>query len=286
LIKAFENNQSLHTVDGIVFKEFGQVVQTKPAPMIADLDSLPFPAWDLFNVKDVYSRFPSEPSIFKAKRMGSVYTTRGCPFQCTFCYTEKAVRQRSVGNVIEEIRQLKERYGITHILISDDLFVVRKKRTVEFCEALIKSNLNVTWTATGRCNIIDPEFLKIMRRAGCMFLHLGIESGSDTVLKAIKKQQTPDMIINAVKMCRDAGIRPGGTFILGLPPETKETVRETVQVYKTLNNYRKHVNKFFFATPYPGTPLYDEMKAKGRVGNEIEFFEQLSQYSITQRSNS
>lgn len=277
IIDAFENRKALSTVPGIVYKEGDKIVETAKRADIQDLDSLPFPAWELFNVDKTYSRYPSHHSIFKAKRSASIYTTRGCPFMCTFCYTEKAVRQRSIENVIAEIKELKERYGVGHLMISDDLFVVRKKRTIEFCEAMIKNKMNMTWSATGRCNIIDPEFLKIMKAAGCEFMGLGIESGSEKVLKAIKKNQTPKQIADAVRMVCNAGIIPGGTFILGLPPETKETIRETVNTYKAINTYRNHVNRFFFATPYPGTPLYEEMKAKNRIGDEIHFFEKLSE---------
>ncbi len=277
IIQAFENGKPLSNVDGIVFKEGDEIIQTKEGKLIQDLDSIPFPAWDLFNVGEVYSRYPSHHSILHAKRLGSIYTTRGCPFRCTFCYTEKTVRQRSIPNVIEEIKQLKDRYGIRHIMIADDLFVVRKNRTIEFCEAMIKNKIKVTWSATGRCNIVDPEFCKLMKAAGCDFMGLGIESGSDRVLKEIKKSQTPKQIVEAVKMVQQAGITPGGTFIIGLPPETKETVRETVGVYKKINSYRTHVNKFFFATPYPGTPLYDEMVKLGRIKDEIAYFEKISE---------
>lgn len=277
LVDAFENNRDLASVAGIVFRRAGEVVRTMSRKGIEDLDSIPFPAWDLFNVKEIYSRFPSHSSIFSAKRTGSVYTTRGCPFQCSFCYTEKTVRQRSVPNIIEEFKELKGKFGIGHIMIADDLFVVNKNRTVEFCEAMIRNRLNMTWAATGRCNIVEQEFLKLMKAAGCVFLGLGIESGSKAVLKSIKKNQTPEQIIEAVKMVQKAGIVPGGTFIIGLPAETRETIRETVDIYKQINRYRTHVNKFFFATPYPGTSLYEELYGKGRIGDEIKYFELISE---------
>ncbi|MFZ5803181.1 MAG: B12-binding domain-containing radical SAM protein [Candidatus Omnitrophota bacterium] len=277
ILDAIENRKFLGTVPGIVYREGGRIVETPKRAAIQDLDSIPFPAWDLFNVRDVYSRFPSHHSLFHAKRIGTIYTTRGCPFQCTFCYTEKKVRQRSVGNVIEEIKEMKSRYGIRHIKIADDLFVVRKERTIEFCEAVIREKLNISWSATGRCNIVEPKFLAIMKKAGCTFLGLGIESGSGPVLKAMKKNQTPQQIVEAVKMVQAAGITPGGTFILGMPGETHETVRETVALYKEINKYRTHVNRFFFATPYPGTPLYEHLRSQNKIQNEIEFFKLLSE---------
>jgi anaerobic magnesium-protoporphyrin IX monomethyl ester cyclase len=278
IIDAFENKKSLSDITGIVYKnEAGEVLETGRRHYLDNLDDLPFPAWDLFDVKNIYSRFPSHYALWKAKRVATIYTTRGCPFQCTFCYTEKAVRQRSIENIMDEIKELKRRYNVGHLHIADDLFVVRKKRTIEFCEAMIKNKMNVTWSATGRCNIVEPEFLKIMRAAGCEFLGLGIESGSATVLKKIKKSQTPEQIVQAVKMVTKAGITPGGSFIIGLPPETPETVRETVEVYKQINGFRTHVNRFFFATPYPGTELYDQMRAAGKIPDEIAHFEKLSE---------
>lgn len=277
IINTIEYKKDLAGVPGIVYRRDGQLYQTGRREPIQDLDTIPFPAWDLFNVRECYSRYPSHRSVLKAKRLGSIYTTRGCPFQCTFCYTEKKVRQRSIPNVIEEIKELYERYGIRHLMIADDLFVVRKERAIEFCEALIRERIKITWSATGRCNIIDREFLKIMKAGGCDFMGLGIESGSADVLKAMKKNQTPQQIIEAVKMVQDAGIIPGGTFILGMPGETRQTIRETVSLYKEINKYRKHVNRFFFATPYPGTPLYAQMRKKGKIPDEIAFFELLSE---------
>jgi anaerobic magnesium-protoporphyrin IX monomethyl ester cyclase len=277
LIDAYEFGNPLKNVPGIVFCEGREVIQTERRSDIENLDALPFPAWDLFNINDTYCRYPSHRSFLKAKRTASIYTSRGCPFQCTFCYTEKAVRQRSIQNVIDEIQDLKERFCVRYINFADDLFVVKKKRTIEFCQAMIDQKVNIKWSATGRCNIIEKDFLKMLKAAGCDHMGLGIESGSDKVLKEIKKSQTPEQIVNAVRMVQEAGITPGGTFILGLPPETKETFKETVELYKQINTYRTHVNRFFFATPYPGTPLYDEMKWTGKIGNELKYFERISE---------
>lgn len=279
LIEAFEAGRSLDTVPGIAYRrEDGVAVETQKRHYIDNLDILPYPAWELFKVGKTYTRYPSHHSLFKAKRVASIYTTRGCPFQCTFCYTEKTVRQRSIDNIIGEIKELQGRYGVQYLNISDDLFVVRKKRTIEFCEAMIKHKIKMQWSCTGRCNIVEPEFLKILKAAGCEFMGLGIESGSDSLLKAIKKSQTSKQIIEAVKMVQESGITPGGTFILGLPPENHETIRQTVETYKEINNYRSHVNRFFFATPYPGTELYTQMKAAGKIGDEIKFFEKISEH--------
>ncbi|MBI4550065.1 MAG: radical SAM protein [Candidatus Omnitrophica bacterium] len=279
LLDVFERGKSLDTVTGIVFRDHDGSLKCNPdRPAIKDPDTIPFPAWDHFEVAKLYSRYPSHHSLLRATRQLTIYTSRGCPYQCTFCYTEKQVRQRSIDNLMAEIEELKGRYGVRFFLIADDLFVVKRDRTIRFCEEMIRRKMNVRWSATGRCNLVDAEFLRLMKAAGCEFMGLGIESGSASVLKAIKKNQTPEQIVKAVKMVSRAGIVPGGTFILGLPPETPQTVRETVEVYKKINSYRTHVNRFFYATPYPGTPLYDEMVAKGKIKDQIAFFRELSRH--------
>lgn len=277
ILAAFESGRSLSDIPSIVYRENGEIKQTAPGPLIEDLDRIPFPAWDLFEVEKSYACFPSHDSLLTAKRQMAIATSRGCPYQCTFCYSEKKMRFRSVENVIAEMEELKRRYGITHFSLVDDLFVAQKKRVVHFCEELIRRKMNVSWSASGRCNLADYELYKLMKKAGCYELGLGIESGSATVLDSIKKKQTPEQVVNAVKIVQQAGIIPGGTFILGLPAETPETVRETVEVYKTINSHRTLMNQFFFATPYPGTELYNEVRKKGRIPDEIAFFEKLSE---------
>lgn len=276
LLSAFEKGRPLSEINGIVYRDGEEIKQTAPGALIEDLDRIPFPAWDLFDVQNSYARYPSHNSLFKARRQMAIATSRGCPYQCTFCYTEKKVRYRSVENVLAEMEELKKRYGITHFSLVDDLFVAQKKRVVHFCEELIRRKMNVSWSAAGRCNLADYELYKLMKAAGCYELGLGIESGSATILNSIKKKQTPEQVVHAVKTVQRAGIVPGGTFILGLPAETPETVRETVEVYKTINSYRSLLNQFFFATPYPGTELYETVRRKGRIPDEIAFFEDLS----------
>ena len=277
LLEAFQNSRSLDTVEGIVHRSGPELVLTKPRAYIKDPDKIPFPAWELFNVKNTYCASPSHNSVLKAKRSGGIFTARGCPFQCTFCYTEKAVRFRSVPNIIAEIKELKDRYHIGYLTIADDLFITRKQRAVEFCDAMIREKLNIRWSASGRCNMVDKDFLMLCKEAGCDFMGIGIESGSPEILKAIKKNQTPEQVIATVRSLHEVGISPGGTFILGLPPETATTVRETVKLYKEINGYRDQVNRFFFATPYPGTELYEQVKAAGKIRDEIKFFEKISE---------
>lgn len=277
VLDAYESHRSLDRIPGIIFERDGKLVTTPQRDPNDDLDQLPFPAWDLFDFKNTYSLTPTPRSLLGAQRGATVCTTRGCPFQCTFCFTRKQVRQRSVQNIMAEIEVLYNKYGIRYITLSDDLFVVRREKAVEFCNAIIKSKMRIGWSAAGRANLLDKDFLKLCKAAGCELMGFGIESGSSRMLKGMKKNQTPEQIIDSIRMISEAGIKPDGSFIIGMPGECPETVAETLDLYKKLNTYRKYTNAFFFATPYPGTELFRQMRAKGRITDEIPFFENLSE---------
>jgi radical SAM superfamily enzyme YgiQ (UPF0313 family) len=276
LVEALDRNEGLHGIPGLVFKEGTKLIRTKSRDVIQDLDSLPFPARDLFYADEVYSKYSFSGSVFGARRTLSILTGRGCPYQCTFCSYERRARMRSVDNVLAEIEELRGRYHIEALDIQDELFILNKARATEFCEKLMRKNWNLRWMACGRVNMVDKELLKLFKRAGCVFLGYGIESGDENVLERMKKGITPEQTVSAVRWAREAGIEPGGSFILGMPGEDHTTVRNTVKLYKEINNYRNHAYEFFFATPYVGTELYDEMRSKGRITDEVGYFERLS----------
>ncbi len=277
LLDALENDKPLHNINGIIFRDGDTLVTTNTREFISDLDSLPFPAWDYFYAKGIYSRVPFPPNnIFKASRTMNITTGRGCPYQCTFCSYDTKVRLRSVDNIMQELEELKRRYKIGSFIVNDDLFLVSRKRAIEFCNRLIKSKLKLQWKATGRVNLVDKEILTLFKKSGCTMVAYGIESGSPRMLKRIKKQITPKQVEDAMRWTVEAGIRPGGTWILGLPDEDRESVKETAALYKNINRYRDNSNPFFFATAYPGTELYEEMKSMGKIGDEDKYMEELS----------
>lgn len=276
LLDALTNNKPLGMVDGIAFKNNGGITLTKPRELIKNLDSLPFPAWDLFFAKEVYTRSTRFSSLLKARKSINISTGRGCPYECTFCSYDRRVRLRSADNIISELYELKRRYKIGSFSIQDELFIVDRKRAVEFCNKLIKSRLNLTWQASGRVNLIDKELLKLFKKAGCLEVSYGIESGSPKVLDRMKKKITPKQIEDAIRWTTEAGLVPGGSWILGMPGEDKESVHETLRLYKSINRYRRYSNRFFFATPYPGTQLYEEMKSMGRIKDEDKYMDTIS----------
>lgn len=276
LLSVIGEKKDLQNVAGIAYKENGAVVCTKPRQLIENLDTLLYPARDIFYAEDVYSRTTFIDNVLKAGRSMAISGGRGCPYSCTFCSYDRRVRLRSAASLVDELKMLKKKYKIKNFIFEDDLFMTNKDRVEDFCERLIKEKMNLYWSASGRVNLVNKNILAFMKKAGCYTLGYGLESGSAEMLKRMKKFVTPEQNEYAIKITREAGIMPGGSWIIGMPGETKETVRMSVDLYKRINAYRDICNEFFFATPYPGTELYKEMQSKGRIKDEHEYMVKIS----------
>lgn len=258
LIKAIETNDDYKSIPGLVYNNNGEIVHVAEQPLSMSLDELPFPAWDLFNIEK-YIRSPM--IIPDMKRSMNIITSRGCPFRCNFCYRNfgRSLRQRSIKNVIEEIEFLYKHYKVHHIEISDELFLIKEERVIEFCEELIRKRIKITWRALARASTLckfSIETMKLMKRCGNHWIGIGVESGSPVMLKKMHKELNPDQVIKVSKQCKTAGIRLGGTFIIGYPGETENTIQESVDLCKKTGLL---YNPFFIA-PYPGTELFNEIK--------------------------
>ncbi|MFQ6112095.1 MAG: B12-binding domain-containing radical SAM protein, partial [Nitrospinota bacterium] len=250
LLAAWERGDDLSQVKGIAFRRNGDVVHTPPRPPIADLDSIPYPAWELFPM-EVYLRHP----VVGIGRDMNVITSRGCPHGCTYCYRlfGRGYRFRSAGKMVEEIAILKERFAIDFVSFQDDCFVANRKRVLDFCEMLEASGLGVKWSCCGRVNICDEKMLCRMKEAGCVSVSYGIESGSQRILDIIKKGVTVEQARRALRATRRLGLRAPVSFMLGVPGETPETIQETIDFCR---EEKIPLQSIMLATPYPGTPLY------------------------------
>ena len=185
-----------------------------------------------------------------------IVTSRGCPGQCTFCDNSvfgRKYRWHSPRYIINMIKILKQRYNIKEIQFKDDNLLVNKITLKELCEIMIKEKLNITWNCGGRVDMVNPEILKIMKEAGCWQIWYGLESGSDKVLKCMKKNITVEQIKYAVKITKDAGISPGGFFMVGNPNETEEDIKMTLKLLLELPLDEFHMSHL---TPFPGSELY------------------------------
>jgi len=269
LIPPLVGGDPIDDVAGIAYRDGGAVRFTEPRRPIPDLDRLPFPAWDLFPM-EAYLKHP----VVGLGRDIDLISSRGCPHRCTYCYQVfgRRFRARSAANIIEEIRLLDERYGLDFVSFQDDCFVVDKRRVIEFCDLLDESGVALKWSCCGRVNLVDQRLLARMKAAGCVSVNFGIESGSQAILDRYKKGVTVAQAKNAVRLVRGAGMRCPTSFMLGAPGETRETAFETVRFCQAL---QIPLSALMLTTPYPGTALYDEVKAAGRIPDEEAFVESL-----------
>ncbi|MFX0001762.1 MAG: B12-binding domain-containing radical SAM protein [Candidatus Hermodarchaeota archaeon] len=274
LVATIKKNKSYKDINGIAYKDNGEIKINPPRPLIKDLDELPLPAYELFPI-NIYLKNVSHGSIIGKKSEMGIITTRGCPFNCHYCYHifGRGVRTRSIDNVINEIKYLIDKFNVESILILDETFTINKKRVKEFCQKVISEKIKIPWSCYARVNLIDKIMLKMMKAAGCYRVGYGIESGSQKILDNMNKGVTVEQAKKAIKITRKVGLNVGATFMFGYPGETLETIQETIEFCDKLNLSPT----FFFTTPYPGTKLYIDMKERilEKFNNEDKFFEVL-----------
>lgn len=238
------------------------IVKGKP---VMDLDKIPFPARHLLDM----SKYISLPNNYKrSPHVFQMFATRGCPNICTFCASANGIyRQRSVQNVIAELKKLISDYNLKEIVFWDDLFTLNKHWVREFCDALIKEKINIAWSCEARVDTIDEDLVRKMKKAGCWNIFLGIESGNQELLDNIKKRTTLDMIRKGVKAVKKVGIEVRGSFMLGLPGETPEMARKTIDFAIELD---PDYAQFSLTTPFPGTELYKTCDKWGKLDMDFK----------------
>lgn len=261
LVQALENQSSLHDVKGIVFedKNSKEIVVNPEAPLIQDLDELPFPALNLLPMEK-YRLLDMDT------HMTTMITTRGCPMQCSFCSSAamhgKKIRKRSVENIVDEIEYLKTNYDIDTIAFMDDTFTLKKRKVMAICDEILKRNIEIMWGCTSRVDTLDEKLLKKMKEAGCITIFIGVESADQQQLDNMCKNTTIAKIENAFKIAHKLKIRTIASVALGMPGDTKEIMNKTVKfVHKLKPNYAI----YSLATPYPGTRFYKEAFEKNLI---------------------
>lgn len=272
LLAALDNNIDLSSVDGIAYlDDYGELVLTEPQELIKNIDSISFPAWDLFPI-DYYS-LQREPHIKNSDRCFQVLSGRGCIFKCNFCYRmDKGFRPRSAESIIEEIKTLKKDYNISYINFADELFMSSPKRTKELCSAFIEADLNIRWSCNGRLNYATSDVLKLMKKAGCVFINYGIECMDNTILKTMNKKLTVDQIVAGIEATIAEGISPGYNIIFGNIKENADTLQKGVDFLVKYDDHAQ-LRTIRPVTPYPGSPLYYYAIEKGMLKDVADFYE-------------
>lgn len=251
----------LEKINGISYKKEGKVVHNPERELIGDLDSLPFPSWELFPVKGYKSDFRKKEFSLP------VLSSRGCPAQCTFCYKGifgDRFRVRSPRNIVDEIVHLKDTFRIEEFAIIDDSFTSQPKRAMGVCDLIVERKIGLPWTLPAgiRVPTVSKELLTKLKTAGCYRVGLGIESGNQEILNSIKKGITTGQARRAVKLIKETGIESAGYFMIGNLGETEKTVDETIDFAMELD---PDYAQFTKATPYPGTAMYEKLKSENRI---------------------
>lgn len=248
-----DGSVNMHGIKGIAWrKESGEIILNFPRPFIADLDDMPIPMHELLPLQSY--RMPLIKGAFTF-----IVTSRGCPAGCTYCIKhvsyQYATRLRSPKKIMEELWYLKK-LGIDNIHMYADLFTVSRDQVVQLCQMMIDEKINIHWTSNSRVDYVDEEMLMLMGKAGCRLISWGIESGNEQILKHARKGAYPDKAERALRWAKKAGIMNWGYFIIGLPGETEQTIRQTIDFAKKLP---LDIALFHVAAPYPGTPFFFEV---------------------------
>ena len=263
----YAKGKPLSEIRGIIYRKDNQIVRNPVGDAVQNLDEIPFPSYDLFRISDYHTT----KGVAKRHPASYVITSRGCPYNCTFCSskalnpaTGKKVRFRSPENVLEEIEFLVKHYGVRELFFSDDMFTGNTSHLMGICEGIIKRNLDLIWICQTHVNDITKEKLAIMKRAGCHQVCFGIESGDPHIQKIIRKNLDLDKVRAVVKMTQKAGIDARCSFMFGNQDERPETLQHTIDFAKSL---KPDFASFNIATPFPGTELRSWAIENGYLAN-------------------
>lgn len=266
--KPGEINNNLKDIPNLVWRDARRNIVINERNYQEDLDLLGFPAWDLIH-PEKYGE-AQHGAFFKKFPIAPIMITRGCPFSCTFCagglISGRKIRKRSVNHVLDEIKLLYEDYGIREFHIIDDNFTADREYAKEILARITQLNLDISIaTPNGvRLDSLDEELLGLFKKAGLYIISLGIESGSERVLRLMKKNQSIAQIRQAIKMIRRAGIDIAGFFIIGFPQESIVEINDTINFSLELDLVRAN---YFTYLPFPGTQSYAELEKRGELLN-------------------
>jgi radical SAM superfamily enzyme YgiQ (UPF0313 family) len=251
LIAELANEVHLDRVAGLTYREGSQVRRNGNAPVIADLDALPSPAYHL-------SR------CLEGATIAYLELGRGCPFSCTFCSTNDFFRRnfrlRSPARVLREMRDIAEKHSIKHFDLVHDMFTVDKRRVTEFCEAMIASSEGFTWSCSARTDCVDESLLELMSRSGCRGVFFGVEAGSRRMQKVIDKHLDPQRAEEIIDIAEKLGMSTIVSLITGFPEETWEDVRETLRIFMHSARCPKSGPQLNILAPLAGTPIFSTYK--------------------------
>ncbi len=277
IIACLAQGGDLDSVAGIVYRRKGELIRTPPRPPIADLDSIPRPMWDIFDL-EVYIRSlsqtlnePLPPLPPEQVRAFPINTARGCPFHCTFCYQAfhgLPYRRHSARSVVAEMLHLHQRYGINHFCFNDDLSLSRRQDAEDLAREILASGLRITWEANCRAGLFqeeeDVELVRLLKRAGALGLGFALESADEGILKWMNKKTTVEKFLRQARIVKRGGLSVRTSLVVGYPLESEATIKKTIDVCIQAGVYPS----LGYLLPQPGTPMYDYARDRGFIPDQ------------------
>ncbi|MDP2946563.1 MAG: radical SAM protein, partial [Nanoarchaeota archaeon] len=258
-LDTLENKGNLTEVPGLVFRnDSGEIYENPVINLIENLDELPMPAWHLFDMKEY-----DKPIDGTKIRSIGVMSARGCPNVCVYCANARSgLRLMTPKKFVDEVEFLQKEYGFRGFDFWDDTLTMVNEHAIAICEEILRRKLDIVWYARARVNTVNEDLLKLMRKAGCIRISYGVESGSPRILKVIRKNITIDQVKEAVSLSSKAGMAVVENFMVNLPDETIDDLKQTIEVMKWLGQVKDSYPSYGFTVIYPGTEL--EFMAKER----------------------
>lgn len=255
LLSHLKGKMPIEEIEGIIYRKDGAIVTNPPRDQIEDLDSIPYPAYDLFKM----DRYP----------MHRLVSSRGCPYKCVFCNSSSIWlgkwRKRDPEKVVDEIEYLIKNYKKKTVFFNDNSFNVDLKRVETFCHTILERNLKILWSTPVRVEIITSEIAQLMKKSGCYNVGIGIESANNSILENMQKKNSIEAIQKGIRIFKDAGIEVLGQFVIGSPGDTYETVKESIEFAK---NSELDFVMFYSILPFKGTAQWDYVLKHGTLYNE------------------
>ena len=268
IIACYKEGGSIGDIAGLVYREGEEVVLSPPRKNIEDIDSIPYPAWDLLPY--LPKSYKPSPHSYLKLPSSSLMSSRGCNGTCTFCarpFMGEKYRGHSAHYTVGMIDHLVKAYGIRDIMFYDDNFLLDKKRVQTICEEILNRKYKISWSCLARPEAIADDLFKLIKRAGCWQIAYGIESADQTILNNVKKRVTVERVEEVIRKTNEAGIHSRGYFMVGCPGETKETVEKTTRFLITSSLRDFHVT---FCTPMPGAELFETAQQYGEFARDLK----------------
>jgi anaerobic magnesium-protoporphyrin IX monomethyl ester cyclase len=266
--------QDVHKIKGLAYRENGHVILNENRELIKNLSALPLPEYKLFELE----KYRLQPTLYKKLPTYTMVASRGCPYSCSFCHIHavlgRKARYKGVDKVLQEVEYLIKNYGARGIAFQDGTFTVNMKWIEEFCRALIKEKIKITWMCFTRVDNVDTDLLKLMKEAGCYGISFGVESFNQKSLDLMKKNVTVQQNIDTLNMALELGFYLTATYMICFPGEKEKDVLNTIETAKEMGT---HIAHFFFPLPYPKTDLWELCKQDGGLREDLEW----KHYSVT-----